>query len=92
MSDNGKPVSWDKEYSKLVQAVVDFVNDKNIRKAMEVKRNQEAFRKLRLVALITNAAEMMNAGGMVSPEDTPGGKDEWRSMVCSGEKLEEAKR
>lgn len=77
---------WKKEYTKLVVAVVDFANDKNIRRAMETKHNREAFTKLRHVALISNAAEMMGAGGMVSPEDTPGGKDEWVSILLGRRK------
>jgi hypothetical protein len=81
MSEEDKPTTFRELYFELVGAVVEFVNNEKIHELMEAGRYKEAFCILRRAALISNADEMSRAGGMVSPEDTQGGKDPWKSMA-----------
>ena len=65
MSDASELEFFKREYLDLVEAVVDFITDENILKAMKVKRNREAFHRLREAAIIFNAGECTRAGALL---------------------------
>ncbi len=84
MGNESKDKTFRELYFDLVNSVVEFVNDDEINAASEFKPYREQFCNLRHAALITNAEEMSRCGGMVSPGETPGGKDPWKSMAGTG--------